>query len=181
MKVQKSAILALGIASLAFGSAIGQEHGGHIASCKTDYLRNKLWPTPFRSQDAIAVQTMLDIQRSNGWRLYNTLGTPMFDPNKNCLTDAGKAHIRWVLNNAPASRRVIFVLRGSSEQQTAQRVEATQLAISELIPTGTLPQIYLTDVEPVSSSGVYQTAIHRAMVESMPAPKLPEQNAGSTP
>lgn len=113
-----------------------------------------------------------DQQRSNGWRLHNTLSTAMFDPRTNCLTDAGKAHVKWIVTNAPQARRVVFVLQDANQQVTSTRVESTQLAISEVIPVGPLPQIYLTDREPSGSSGVYQTAVHRAMANSVPSPRL---------
>ncbi len=42
-----------------------------------------------------------------------------------------------------------------------------------MVPTGQLPPIYLTDVESKGSSGTYQTAVVRAMVGSVPEPRLP--------
>ncbi len=67
---------------------------------------------------------------------------------------------------------MVFVLQDADQQRTATRVESTQLAISEVVPVGPLPQIYLTDREPFGSSGVYQTAVHRAMANSVPSPRL---------
>jgi len=142
------------------------------SSCTYDYYRNRMWPAPFTAADTNSVTAIFDQQRSNGWRLHNTLSTAMFDPRTNCLTEAGKAHVKWIVTNAPQSRRVVFVLQDSDQQLTSTRVESTQLAISEVLPVGPLPQIYLTDREPSGSSGVYQTAVHRAMANSVPAPRL---------
>ncbi len=64
----------------------------------------------------------------------------MFDAETNRLTDAGKAHIRWIMTYAPANRRVIFVLKGDDAAKTAYRVESTQLAVSEMVPSGQLPR-----------------------------------------
>ena len=141
-------------------------------SCTNDYYRNKMWPAPFSAADTQSVITIFDQQRSNGWRLHNTLSSAMFDPKTHCLTDAGKAHVKWIVTQAPQARRVVFVLQDIDQQLTATRVESTQLAISAVMPIGPLPQIYLTDREPFGSSGVYQTAIHRAMANSVPAPRL---------
>jgi hypothetical protein len=114
--------------------------------------------------------------------MYNTLGTPMFHPESHQLTDAGKAHLRWIMTYAPQNRRVIFVLKGQDAAQTARRVESTQVAVSEIVPVGNLPQIYLTDVESIGSSGVYQTAVNRALVGSVPNPRLtPPASAGGAP
>ncbi len=150
------------------------------SSCTYDYYRNRMWPAPFTAADTNSVTAIFDQQRSNGWRLHNTLSTAMFDPRTNCLTDAGKAHVKWIVTNAPQARRVVFVLQDASQQVTSTRVESTQLAISEVLPVGPLPQIYLTDREPSGSSGVYQTAIHRAMASSVPSPRLTSSSGSSS-
>jgi hypothetical protein len=149
-------------------------------SCTYDYYRNRMWPAPFTAADTNSVTAIFDQQRSNGWRLHNTLSTAMFDSRTNCLTEAGKAHVKWIVTNAPQSRRVVFVLQDASQQVTSTRVESTQLAISEVLPVGPLPQIYLTDREPSGSSGVYQTAVNRAMSNSVPAPRLTSSGGSSS-
>ncbi|GIW97447.1 MAG: hypothetical protein KatS3mg111_0780 [Pirellulaceae bacterium] len=157
---------------------------GHLQdSCeqfKRDFHRNRLWPAPFRAMDTAAVMSYFEVQRDNGWRLHNTLGTGMFDPSTNQLTDAGYMHLRWIVTQAPQERRVVFILRGRNESITAARVEAAQLAISELIPVGPLPPIYLTDQESPGSSGVYQTSVSRQITQSIPAPRLPPPTSGSS-
>lgn len=143
-----------------------------------DYYRNKMWPLPFRAQDTQSVLDYFTVQRNNGWKLHNTVGAAMYDPQTQCLTDSGKSQVRWIVSRAPLDRRVVFVLQADTPEKTAARVESTQLAISEMIPVGPLPQLYLTDQDAPGSSGVYQTAITRAMATSIPAPRL---TAGTTP
>ena len=153
-----------------------QEYCADGTSCgegfRYDYYRNKMWPLPFRALDSRSVLDHFAVQRNNGWKLHNTVGAAMFDPNTQCLTDSGKAQVRWIISRAPLDRRVVFVLQADAPDKTAARVESTQLAISELIPVGPLPQLYLTDQDAPGSSGVYQTAIMRAMTSSIPAPRL---------
>lgn len=181
LAMKKLPQLILSVAALAVGYDTAQaQQPSHVQAAKVDRWRNTMWPLPFRAEDTVAVTNVFDVQRNNGWRLYNTLGTPMFDSETNRLTDAGKAHIRWIMTYAPANRRVVFVLKGDDAAKTAYRVESTQLAISEMVPTGQLPPIYLTDVESKGSSGTYQTAVVRAMVSSVPEPRLPAQS-GDTP
>ena len=107
--------------------------------------------------------------------LRNTWVTHYSTPPRR-LDQAGKNHIRSILHDNPSDRRVVFVLHGQNPKQTAKRVESTQLAISEIIPVGDLPPIYLTDRDAPGSSGAYQTAVMRAMMTSMPAPRLPAVN-----
>lgn len=168
-----------------------QGHGSHGHGCNhcgsgaqpskfwTTFYRNTRWPMPFRAQDTNAVTSFFEVQRENGWKLHNTLGHALFDSNSHTLTDAGRNHIHSILTDNPVERRAIFVLQGITPEQTARRVESTQLAISAMLPTGELPPIYLTDRDSPGSSGAYQTAVTRAMMTSMPAPRLPSMSMGS--
>lgn len=149
-----------------------------IQRFRTDYYRNKMWPIPFRQDDARSTLSYFDLQRDNGWKLHNTIGASMFNAKTGQLTDSGVAHVRWIVARAPQARRVVFVLQGDSQRITASRVESTQLAISQLVPVGPLPQIYLTDRDAPGSSGDYQTAVYRALTTSVPNPRLP---TGQTP
>ncbi len=146
----------------------------------TDRLRNNAWPHPFRGMDAAAVVTPFEIQKSNGWRQFNTIGSAFFD--KNCsLTDAGVEKIAVTLNKTPSNRKVIFVMKGESPAETAQRIEAVQIAVSQMIPVGALPEILVTDQDNLSVSGETQTLLNRGMTKSMPAPVLPKFNGLNTP
>lgn len=164
-----------------WGSASGYGDDSFSHRFKRDYYRNKMWPQPFRAQDARSILTYFDAQRNKGWQLHNTIGSAMYEPSTGRLTETGKSHLRWVVTHAPQARRVVFVLQGSDQRETAARVEQTQLAISQLLPTGDLPQIYLTNQEPPGSSGIYQTSIQRAMTTSVPSPRLSAAAQPGTP
>ncbi len=144
-----------------------------MRSCSIDRQRNNAWPQPFRSMDAVSVNAPFEVMKNNGWRMFNTLGTPVFTEEQ-ALTEAGRLQLQWIVTQAPVNRRAVFVLRGSNADDTAARIEAVQVAISDLVPTGPLPQIWVTDVEPTPSSGQYQTAISRALMNSTPKPRLPQ-------
>lgn len=152
----------------------------HAQNFWYDYYRNKSWPMPFRSADSQSVLNYFEVQRNNGWMLNNTIGAAMFEPGTSALNSAGVAHVNWIVTRAPRNRRAVFVLRGQNAKETAQRVEATQITISRILPTGALPPIYLTDHDAPGSSGAYQTAIARAINTSAPAPRLPASANGNT-
>lgn len=169
---------AFGCASEVVAQAPVQKRG-FFEQFHWDYFRNKRWPEPFRQMDTISVMNFFEVQRNNGWTLHNTLGAAMYDPATNTLTDSGISHVRWIVNRAPQNRRVVFVLEGDTQEITAKRVESAQIAISRFVPTGPLPKIYITDVDAPGSSGAYQTAIVRAMTDSVPAPRLPSGSGGA--
>ena len=145
-----------------------------------DKLRNNAWPTPFRGQDAAAVVAPLEIQKNNGWRLFNTIGSSFFD-EKNQLTDAGMHKIGVSLYQTPSNRRTLFVLKGADASITAARVEAVQIAVSQMVPVGTLPAILVTDQDANRSSGELQTQLVRGMRDATPIPRIPKFSGLNTP
>ncbi|AMV32506.1 hypothetical protein VN12_10305 [Pirellula sp. SH-Sr6A] len=150
----------------------------HKAS--VDRARNNAWPQPFRAADAQAVVAPFEIMKANGWRENNTLGSLLFSQEDE-LSEAGKLKIQWVLVHAPQSQRVIYVKSGSTKESTDARVESVQLAVSALMPTGALPQILVTEIDPPTSSGVYQNLVHRALIRTTPAPRLSTFTGLNTP
>ncbi len=92
------------LASACGSVACAQCPPGEGSSCKYDFYRNRMWPAPFTAADTLAVTSIFDQQRANGWRLHNTLSSSMFDPTTNCLTAAGRAHVKWIVSQAPQDR-----------------------------------------------------------------------------
>ena len=158
----------LSISALTFG-IIGCADMRHKAC--VDYARNVAWPQPFRGADANSVVAPFDVMKDNGWRENNTLGTTLFS-TENTLSEAGAIKVQWIVTQAPQNQRIVYVKSGITEQATHARVESVQLAVSQLIPSGTLPQILVTDIEPATSSGAYQTLVHRALIKTTPTPRL---------
>ena len=136
-----------------------------------DYARNVAWPQPFRGADSNSVIAPFEIMRDNGWRENNTLGSTLFTQSQ-ALSDAGAIKVQWIVTQAPVNQRIVYVKSGSSEEETNARVESVQLAVSKLIPSGPLPQILVTEIEPSTSSGAYQTLVHRALTKTTPTPRL---------
>jgi hypothetical protein len=55
-----------------------------------------------------------------------------------------------------------------------------QAYVSRIVPPGHLPPVMLTDREPEGASGEYFDAIHRATIQSIPAPRLPGGSSSSS-
>lgn len=142
------------------------------ANCKVDSLRNKAWPHPFRGADAVSVVQPFELMKANGWKEFNTMADNYFD-SENHLNSAGELKLRELLSLSPEKRRIVYVLKGNSNESTSARVQSVEESISALIPTGDLPPIYLTDVAPAASSGQYQTIVNRALIRTTPSPRLP--------
>ncbi len=168
------AILLAGFTSSVNADWPTANHKAHV-----DVARNNSWPQPFRGQDAYSVVAPFEIMKHNGWRDNNTIGSMMFGDAG--LTDAGKLKVAQVLTTSPSNRRMIYVQAARTNEETASRVESVQVAVSELIPDGQLPQILVTNVGPTTSPGAYQTLVHRAIQRTTPVPRLPKYTGISTP
>jgi hypothetical protein len=140
---------------------------------KVDFHRNNAWPEPFQSADRAVTREPFCIQVNNGWKMQNTIGTYLFNPETQELNRAGELKVKWVVTQAPIHRRAVFVLVGESPEDTRVRVESVQRYVSRLVPDGNLPPVMITYTEPEGASGEYFDAVNRAMMQSIPAPRLP--------
>jgi hypothetical protein len=143
-----------------------------------DFHRNNAWPEPFQSADRAAAREPFCIMVNNGWKMQNTIGTFLFNAETNELNSAGEAKVKWVVTQAPIHRRAVFVLVGDTPQDTKARLESVQRYISRIMPEGNLPPVMLTNTEPDGASGEYFDAVNRAMMQSIPAPRLPGGDSG---
>jgi hypothetical protein len=139
----------------------------------SDWHRMNAWPQPFLHADRDLVRQPLLLMTNNGWRMQNTLGDHLFEPEKQSLTQAGQLKVRWIVTQTPQHRRTVFVLRGTSPETTLARVDAVQAMISQIDPQGSRPEVLLTDKIPAGGSGDYFDSVDRQLKESIPAPRLP--------
>jgi len=162
--------LVLGVLTVATQSAQAQwteaKHHSHV-----DFARNNSWPQPFRGQDARSVIAPFEVMKNNGWRDNNTVGNLMFKDGD--ISEAGRLKIAQILTVPPPSRRVVYIQAAPSAKETEARIQSVQVAISQMVPTGPLPEVVVTNVPPSTSSGSYQTFVHRAIANSTPVPRLP--------
>jgi len=162
--------LVLGSLSVAAQSAQAQlteaKHHSHV-----DFARNNSWPQPFRGQDARSVIAPFEVMKNNGWRDNNTVGNLMFKDGD--ISEAGRLKIAQTLTVPPPSRRIVYIQAAPTIKETEARIKSVQVAISEMVPTGPLPDVVVTNIPPSTSSGSYQTSVHRAIANSTPLPRLP--------
>jgi uncharacterized membrane protein YgcG len=154
--------------------------GEFMDRCKLDWHRNNMWPQPFIVADRISVCEPFAIQVNNGWRLQNTIGDAYFDPNNNELTVAGQSKVKWIVQQAPASRRTVFVLMNEDREATNARVRSVQQAVERYTVKGAPGEVLLTDRDVIGGSGEYYDSVDRALKSSVPAPRLPARSNGGS-
>ena len=98
------------------------------------YRANVIWPRQFVPAARRPVLETYAVMVNNGWRRQNLLGDYHFDPKTNELTRAGEMKVQWILTQAPAHRRSVFVQRASNQSETATRIAAVQGYSSQMSP-----------------------------------------------
>ncbi|PQO30490.1 hypothetical protein DTL21_24380 [Bremerella cremea] len=144
-----------------------------------DYARNKCWPSPFVEQDRASVRNYFATMTASGIRLQNTLGDHFFEPANNdiVLTPAGKLKVRQILMSAE-DRRMIFVMRGLTEEETNVRIAAVQTAMQELVGNADATEVLVSPNQPIGRSADYIDDVYRRERATIPAPRLPSNADG---
>jgi hypothetical protein len=150
---------------------------GFWRSTKVDYHRNNAWPQPFTEDSMRQTVAPFEIMKQNGWRLHNTIGNELFRDGDGALLAAGHERVYWIASQAPADRRVVYVLRGRTSSETEARLASVRDTLSRVQSNGPAPQLMITEIEPNTASGAWATQINRSWMEAIPAPKLPSTSA----
>jgi len=166
------AVLLGGLASPAAADWHTFWHNQHVA-----YRRTNAWPQPFTDDSARQTIAPFEVMKHNGWRLHNTIGNELFREGDGALLAAGHKRVNWIATQAPADRRVVYVLRGVSQAETDARLASVRETLTRLPADGQPPQVLITDIAPTTASGAWATQINRDWLEALPAPKLPGTSA----
>jgi hypothetical protein len=141
--------------------------------CKVDFHRNNAWPEPFVTADRAAVRAPFCLMVDNGWKMQNTVGTYLYDPSTQRLNQAGEHLVKWIVQQAPRHRRVVFVLKGDTPEATAARIESVQLAVAKYACGGEMPPVVPTMTEPTGWPAQYVDQMTQQYQATIPAPRLP--------
>jgi hypothetical protein len=109
---------------------------------------------------------------NNGWRRQNLLGPHHFkSPTE--LTTAGELRVHWIMTQAPAERRTIFVERDLAPDVTEQRLTAVREYAAQVALGGQMPQVAETHLVSEGRPAAVVDATNIRFQESMPPPVLP--------
>jgi hypothetical protein len=100
--------------------------------CEAAFHDNILWPNQYIGPAQRGICQSFDLMTRNGWRRHNLLGPAHFQRNGTELSEAGRLKVQWILTQAPASRRTIFIERSGDAEVMAQRLESVQTIASNM-------------------------------------------------
>lgn len=169
------ALLSFGLSTSGMADWHSFWHRFHV-----DYHRNNEWPHPFREIDVHGTRAPFETQRLNGWQVHNTLSHELFRDGDNLLTYAGQQHIEYIVTHVPHDYRAIFVVRGTTAQETQARLAAVRQSLERLQLGDQAPPVMLVDRPPATHSGAMASAINRLWMESLQTPRLPDSEGAAS-
>jgi hypothetical protein len=154
-----------------------EDQAHHI---KHGYHVNEMWPWPYQCPDRIAVREPFCLMVNNGWRRQNLLGAHHFNPETNQLTTAGELRVQWIMTQAPADRRSIFVERSLDAEANTKRMAAVRDYAFKVAADGRTPQVEETFLISEGRPAAVVDATNVKFMQSMPAPVLPAATASAS-
>jgi hypothetical protein len=145
---------------------------------KLGYHRNEAWPWPFICPDRIGVREPFRMMVDNGWRRQNLLGQHHFNAETNRLTTAGELRVHWIMTQAPAERRSIFVERAASPDVTSERMAVVRGYAAQVSLDGQEPQAFESHLVSEGRPASVVDATNVRFYESMRPPVLPPPIGG---
>ena len=139
---------------------------------KHGYRQNVDWPWPYICPDRIAVREPFCQMINNGWRRQNLLGPHHFKSSKE-LTTAGELRVHWIMTQAPADRRTIYVERALEPEVTERRLAAVRDYAAKVVFDGQMPQVTDTNLVSEGRPAAVVDATNVRFYESMQPPVLP--------
>jgi hypothetical protein len=154
--------------------------GEFFSKIKRDFRRNNCWPQPFIIPDRIAARAPFEVMIRNGWQVQNTLSDEHFNPETGELIGAGELKVRGILVDSPPSHRDVFILRGKTPEDTANRQRSVEAYAARLLQHGENPQITQTLVRPRGTPAERIVDIDARYSASTPEPRLAPSSGGSS-
>ena len=144
------------------------------------YHANVEWPRMYIPAARHGMCQTFNAMINNGWRRQNLLGDYHFNPNTNQLTEAGRLKVNWILTQAPAHHRNIYVQRGKTEDQTSDRIAAVHDDAGQISPS--LGPVQVNDTH-IVAEGHRASSVDSVFVgfqDNRPIPVLPASTGSSS-
>jgi len=147
------------------------------------YHHAHYWPQPYICEDRAYVNNILAQQSQTGWEGATTLHEMHFDPETHRLNSSGENHLRWILLQAPAQYRTVFVAQARSPEANQYRTDQVQQYAREICGDN-LPPIQLKYDTFLGRPAIETDTLRRLELQSIPQPRLfvvgPAAGSGSS-
>ncbi len=142
--------------------------------------RVNVWPEPFVSHDRELVRGPFRQMADNGWKTQNTFSDYLFDPGSNELTVAGQAKLSYLLTQIPPHRRQVYVLEGTTQEDTAARVASVYRSMAQIAPDSSPCAVMTTKIAPRGGEGWYAYEVENVYRATLPPPRSLSLNSSNS-
>jgi hypothetical protein len=98
-----------------------------------------------------------------------------FDAEQGGLNHSGEMQLRWILENAPEERRVVWVQTGDKRAVSHERMADVQLAVADIVGDDKTPPIMLRVTTPYGRPAQEIDRIRNTEIATMPEPRVQYQ------
>ncbi|MGE3314397.1 MAG: hypothetical protein AB7O26_04715 [Planctomycetaceae bacterium] len=140
--------------------------------CCHEYHAAHYWPYPYICEDRSYVRNLSQAQINNGWITETTLYSYHFNEETHELTDSGRLHLRWILENVPPEHRMVWVQTAPNKDVAAVQLLNVRSAAVEIAGEENLPGISHRVTTPTGRPALEVDAIRRLEIQSIPEPRI---------
>ena len=130
------------------------------------------WPYPYVCQDREFVRALSGAQNSNGWVTMTTLYDYHFDPDTHQLNASGRMQLRWILENAPARHRYVFVQSGSDQAVSEIRAAGAKSEAVVMVGEEQAPPVMVRVTSPLGRPAEEIDTLRRKERETIVNPRI---------
>lgn len=138
------------------------------------------WPFPYVCDDRMYVRELSARQVDGGWMTATTLYDYHFDPETHEVNSAGRLHLKWILEGAPISRRMIHVQSTLAADSSEARMASVRQELVYMMGPETAPPVMLRITSAYGRPASEIDLIRRAELGSIPAPRIQYTPAGGS-
>lgn len=130
------------------------------------------WPLPYVCQDREIVENVWNDQVANGWTEATTLYDYHFQEDGYELNQPGRRQLRWIMEHAPANRRIAFVQSSYDTVADDARISAVRASAEEYAGAGTVPNVLVRHTTPAGRPAVELERIRENQIGSLLQPRI---------
>lgn len=135
------------------------------------YHHAHYWPHPYVCEDRAYVNNIVAQQSAAGWSKATTLHEMHFDVETHRLNSSGESHLRWILLQAPAQYRTVYVAQAASPETSEFRAEQVRQFAAQVCGTN-VPAILPIYDDFRGRPAIEIDTLRRLELQSIPQPRL---------
>lgn len=156
-----------------------ERHEAWKEECAKIQARNDAWPKPFACHDRMAFFAVWDPMISQGYAHHCILCAEHFNSDNNQLNQAGQLKVAGIMQNLPADRRQLWIVRDQNTDISQARMDSVNHTVQTFYnQSAAETSIAFTERQPAMISGIQADTVSKRQLQGLPAPIIPIVSTG---